>query len=501
MEYTNQLPFLSDVIDYGKDIEPYKLIQIYSGVGSGKNYWVKTLAEQGRSILFITSRKITAEVQAQNMGVNDSTSLTTWYKKKNAGKSVKPLVSCTYSAIESFIKKIYNADNPDTYIWNFFDLIIVDEAHSLITDADFASASFHVWSFICWMIKQENNSSKVILMSGTPEPLNNFLPDVTRRDKQFHLADYYEKCNHVDPKEVIIHRGESMSAVEIVGYWKEGKRIIYFAERIKRIKDLVTELRKYGIPDSDIGVSYSGDGKTIRFSKEMLEKKKRIEKSLKDNEQLPDDVKIFLSTTKNKEGINIWNDDIKIMFTESTQRAELIQMSARVRKGLDKLIVMTNLPENKKDDYKINIWKQYITKQLYNQIIEQYKHFITNENVKEYCLETIDGEEVMTCEKILDEGKIIDDIEKCFPYIKYDYFLQDFVIFKGKVYQEELCLSDNEDLKNAIFNWYVRATYVDTGEYANTGAEDFQEWFPYSHVYKVERIHERLPSLSTHAGD
>lgn len=149
----------------------------------------------------------------------------------------------------------------------------------------------------------------------------------------------------------------------------------------------------------------------------------------------------------------------------------------------------------------INIWKQYITKQLYNQIIEQYKYFITNENVKEYCLGIIDGKEIMACKKILDEDKIIDDIEKCFPYIKYDYFLQDFVIFKGKVYQEELYLSDSEELKDDIFRWNEIGTYVDTGEYTNTGAEDFQEWFPYSHVYKVERIHERLPSLSTHAGD
>ena len=69
----------------------------------------------------------------------------------------------------------------------------------------------------------------------------------------------------------------------------------------------------------------------------MLDKKKQIEESLKTAELLPDDVKIFLTTTKNKEGINIQNDDVKIMFAESSQRAELIQMAGRVRNGLDEL--------------------------------------------------------------------------------------------------------------------------------------------------------------------
>ena len=33
------------------DIEPYQIIEIYSGVGSGKNYWVEKLASEGKSII------------------------------------------------------------------------------------------------------------------------------------------------------------------------------------------------------------------------------------------------------------------------------------------------------------------------------------------------------------------------------------------------------------------------------------------------------------------
>ena len=59
--------YLSEVINYSTDIEPYTIIEIISGVGSGKNYWVETLAKQGKRILLITSRKITADAQAQKL--------------------------------------------------------------------------------------------------------------------------------------------------------------------------------------------------------------------------------------------------------------------------------------------------------------------------------------------------------------------------------------------------------------------------------------------------
>ena len=60
--------YLSEVIDYERDIEPYSLIEIYAGVGAGKNHWVTELVEQqGKSILLITSRKATAQAQANEI--------------------------------------------------------------------------------------------------------------------------------------------------------------------------------------------------------------------------------------------------------------------------------------------------------------------------------------------------------------------------------------------------------------------------------------------------
>ena len=52
---------LSDVIDYSKHIEPYRIIEIVSGVGSGKNYWVENTLMQNMRVLLITSRKAKVE--------------------------------------------------------------------------------------------------------------------------------------------------------------------------------------------------------------------------------------------------------------------------------------------------------------------------------------------------------------------------------------------------------------------------------------------------------
>ena len=110
--------FLSEVINYEKDIEPYKLILLHSGVGSGKNYWVQTLTEQGKNVLFITSRKITAEVQAENIQERKF-DLEEWNRNTVnripvGGKQY--LISRTNAWINHFARNIYNPEDSTTHI-------------------------------------------------------------------------------------------------------------------------------------------------------------------------------------------------------------------------------------------------------------------------------------------------------------------------------------------------------------------------------------------------
>ena len=70
-----QKPHLYEVIDFERDIKPYRLIRLYAGVGAGKNEWTEKLAEQGYSILVITSRANTATAQAKKLDAEEAPKL------------------------------------------------------------------------------------------------------------------------------------------------------------------------------------------------------------------------------------------------------------------------------------------------------------------------------------------------------------------------------------------------------------------------------------------
>lgn len=188
--------YLSDVIDLKRDILPYQIVQIFSGVGSGKNYWVETLSrmkgENGRpyNILLITSRKTTANAQAQKMKAERWIDLDE-FVGDGIGRKRQIKCVCTNSGIEQFTKKKYQKTNKKTHIWNEFDFIILDEAHSLATDATFSDAPFYVEQFIKWSVR-ENKKCHVILMSGTPEPIEWLFSKERKEDNRFNTCDWRE---------------------------------------------------------------------------------------------------------------------------------------------------------------------------------------------------------------------------------------------------------------------------------------------------------------------
>lgn len=474
MEDTKNGKYLSEVIDYEKDIAPYKLIQIYSGVGSGKNYWVQTLAEEGKNVLFITSRKITAEVQAQN--INEiKLDLEEWKRNTVNGIPVggkQYLISRTNAWINYFARNIYDPKDTTTHIWKYFDFIFLDEAHSVVTDATFADSSFQVWRFMSWVVSRKKCKSKVILMSGTPEPLMSLIPKKTRDKDWFNYIDYFKQCNHVEPKTVIIrHENKTGEAAKIIKkYYEKGQRIIYFTSSITNIIQLIEDLGKLKITENVIGVSFTDEEKKDEFSEYMLKKKENLEEALKTEELLPDDVRIFLTTTKNKEGINIQNTDIKIMFAESSQQAELKQMAGRVRNGLDELIVMYNLSRN---HYNVlNKWRRNFARRLLEDTLNDEEAFDHINDIYNAFVEKNDSPSFK---------QVIADIENNFPYLRFDFFRQKFLFFEGKQYGEDLATRDREKLEEWIEDW----DNIITPE-----KESFQKWFPYSTV----RLSEKPPT-------
>lgn len=450
--------YLADVIDFDKDIKPYRLIQIYSGVGSGKNTWVTTLADDGYSILLITSRKATADAQAKKMEATRFIDIDEVYTKEDSNE--QNLCICTNAGIEKFVKTVYDIDKPKTYIWNYFDFIILDEAHSLVTDATFTDAPFHVMKFLRH-IEDTENRCKLVFMTGTPEPIEWIFSNSTKMSGEYKYLDYYKDCVHVEPEQLILFPYKN-AAGEIVAQLKDHKdeRIIYFANRIEHIKKLVGELQERGVTEDEIGISYSDRTRDVSFSKRLTEKMDRIRESLVNEESIPQDIRIFITTTQNKEGINIIDSDIKLMFSECTQRTELIQIAGRVRKGLEALMVLYDTP-------------QYFTFMTDFEALRDRK-----------CLEKVNEafDQFLEVPIMSEEGnpqKVISNIEKSFSNIRFDYFTYQFELYAGRIRGSNQAQKDAHYVKECFSCWcqeYTDIHRLDKGE----GAINFQKWFPYS---------------------
>lgn len=535
---------VSDVVDLKRDILPYRLIQLVAGVGAGKNFWVRECLSKGKNpktkklfnVLLITSRAITADVQAANMEANRWIDLEALQKKGIGTKGHKTAV-VTNSGIEYFIKNRYQKDDPTTHIWNYFDFIILDEAHSLATDAVFADAPFYVLQFLARVL-DHNKDCHVILMTGTPRPVDwlfTLLKEQLEDDNDANFLDIYQECRHIEPRHVILERRLSAS-FDIVQELKKGKRILYFARTIKGIKELYErltkdkELKKIGISSHNIGIAYAdsranqkrekegmqdserkaptslgndeGEDYTEEskwFSAETLKLKDEIRASIEENGIIPGEIKILLTTSTFKEGVDICNEDIKVVFAESMIPAELVQMAGRLRKGIDELRVLYSLQDSKGFD---NIdYERYIDECCLSEVNNTYQEYYIKQ-IKEYDVNSY-GEKRLSppANAIYSYGESKEDLEKLialihhkFPNIRYDYFSDKFVLYKGKIEGNNYLIDAFERVSRYQRRWWIDVPVdPDDGEwFFVSGRTYFQSFFPYSKIELWDRRNATL---------
>lgn len=132
---------------------------------------------------------------------------------------------------------------------------------------------------------------------------------------------------------------------------------IKFITFFNHVDDVLSMEKEY---TDKVAVSFSKPTKIKDFKKrapESYEKMIETQKYLALNNKLPEDIIGFLSTSKNKEGINIKNDDIHYMFVESHIGVDIIQMAGRVRNKVDVLyIVVDSKPHlDFEDEYEAEI--------------------------------------------------------------------------------------------------------------------------------------------------
>lgn len=431
---------LSDVLK-GQDIvsEISQRICIISGVGSGKNTFVEKELVQYGNILYISSRRAKVNEILENNLCSDTIQ---WEKETS------DIVSVTNYGIERIVQNKTFGRNLREII-SHFDFVVVDEAHSLLTDATYADSSFHVFAFIEYVIAQYPKI-KVILMTGTPEPIERYLTQ-----KGYTIFDKRDECIHVLPK--VIRVVNKDFAFECIGKMPKGEKTVYYSNSATRIvsgdKSLIKRLCEINFSLDEIGICVS-EKSAKRLQKEykgLKEKCAQTKEAILKKRMLDEKCRILLTTSCLKEGVNIENDNIKIAFCESHVLSEIQQFAGRIRKGLDVLYVISDATQHMVTDdelhqhylelhYAIAVGKaaanEYLERAIKNKNSGLYmeRDFFDRGDIDaydlyqgEYSLASIGGSLV---------PMYIQMVESANPYLKFNHVAGQFDVFANKYIEQ-----------------------------------------------------------------
>lgn len=505
LETEGELPHLSETITYARDIAPYPFIGIHSGVGSGKNYFIDILArgysdpdERGQverfpaqTILLITSRRSKVnEIHGEKSPVRKDRRFGQWDNwssyayddeedfmdalehMRQIDCSADPLCSgtvtvyqrflpCTNAAIESYLRNQHIKSDSRTHLWNRFDMIVFDEAHAIKSDSNYQTAPYFTMRLLQETYKAQQQgltNCKIVMMTGTPSVLEDFYTP-----KKYHLIDRMALCRNVTPKKIsFIDRKQSRNLAEKM--LTDGTRCVFFFNRTRELMSFLKKLqKKYPDLTSSIAVSFSNDDKRKAFEKSHKEDFDRMvdtEKYIAKNQKLPDEIRLFLTTERNKEGINIRNTDVRTMVVESHVECSVVQMAGRLREGVDTLYIVTDSVPHEDSESAF----EWLSVQDGEIIASYNKQLDAHLKRLQY-----DPDEPFSGAAQQDEriSAMITFVEKKHPYIIFDPFLLRFRLYrdrrKSKLYYAKQNIrfdeakSDPHKLCELVRSWYPHA--------------------------------------------
>ena len=524
----NDLPekYLSDVIDLEQDILPYRIVHIIAGVGAGKNHWVNQIANTKRkgdanrySVLLITSRKATANAQASKMKAKrwiDLDAVMQIDQGIGIQRGDRKFV-VTNAGIEYFVKNKYKKEDESTHIWNRFDFIILDEAHSLSADAVFADSPFYVHQFLRQAV-HKNKNCHVIFMTGTPAPIDWLITDDLKAHGQFNLLDKFKECRHIEPDKVILEPLSS-AIFDVTEELKRGKKLIYFARTIARIKDIYVELcqnkdlKKCGFGAENICISFSDTEENIKRAKEMffkaneaipqiqldvdgiIDQMKAVREQLEQESLLPDDVKILITTSTLKEGVDIKNSDVKDIFAESMVPSTVKQMTGRLRNGVGCLRMLYNSEVSR---YKLIDYQRYTEKFCFDKINEAYTEYYKKKDDLERVIQdkepTPMTARLSLLSGLIEQADIVKYIHETFVNIRYDPFTDQFLWYTGREEGNDFDLKCIYQVLHEKGEWFTESPVWIDDEllHLESGETFFQSYFPYSEVLLWDRRYAAL---------
>lgn len=495
----SELPHLSDAIKYEIDIKPHRYIQIYAGVGSGKNTFINQFVNGDPEknipkmiVLVITSRRskvdelhadkeaeyaccvgkwgnMTAEVYDDGDWERFRDHLRTIQCEWGDQTFYQKSVACTNAFIEGYIRNVYDPNDPGTHIWNLFDMIVVDEFHSLVIDASYQSAPFYVNSLI-WEITHRIHLAEqkeagliddpydsitqplckhLILMTGTPSTVRQYpVPYLAP-----HVLDLMKTCVNVTPKNVWFL--DMKQARELMAQFQaQNRRSIYFTNHIlypedfcmgssmnpnamalsfsaKERRDALAAAAR--IPEDDRNEEQD---KQAQIYTDMLE----VEDSIANSSLIPSRFLLWVTTSRNKEGINIKDKDINDIFVESHNISDIIQMAGRVRHGAENLYIIVDAPGHKKELFPEDHLraKRYLAPDVRDLTKEtDLSKWVDNAFLKDICdknrIWDFYGNRTPSELPYRKEGhmirRYIEHIHNVEKYVRYDYFRNHFCYY------------------------------------------------------------------------
>lgn len=492
-------PTLIKVIKYEQDLKGHRYVQIFAGVGSGKNYFVERFIEGNKeydipkkTVLIITSRKAKVqEVLAEGNKNIEKRVRQQWdefyhlydedeYYDEDKIRTIvddwgnhhvyQKSVICTNAFIEQYLKYVYDPTSAVTHLWELFDIIIIDEVHSMIMDSTYQSAPFYINELVNEFLYRHQLADEnplcrrplceqIITMTGTREPIDLLSTSYI----QPKIIDKMDACKWVQPKNVRFIELKDAKK-QIAEKLASGERIIYFQNH--------TDLPEKFCAGTDIDCnlvvpSFSKDEKRRMLkttNKGLFNKMEAAEESMRKTGMLPQSVKLLLTTGRNKEGINIEDKDIKTMYVESHLFCDIAQMAGRVREGVDDLYIVVDAQGYMNFEYWFE--SDYEKRWIAGPTGAANSEFELLCNKEEARKEIYKNREAYTTIKEHDELEhYISMIHGKHSYAKYSYFDNEFKYYNirkvGMNYQ-----------RNSI------AKFDHIIERPKACASEFKKWFP-----------------------
>lgn len=369
--------YLGDLLDEKKYIDPYQVAMLIVGCGSGKTTLIKNWYEEGRKILYITSRAIKRKQDmssypewGRQLSICGNVSEFRKMMEEDRGIYVddEPYTDTQgrinrpgcYLPIQvaGMMEKDLPMIDPDPvlcevtgldyydYIWNAYDYIIVDECHFLMLDSTYMQATAKIWFMLKQFVKVCNDPNKhIIFMTATAECIVDFIK--TELNAKV-WDDFTGKTYSVKPTKVrFTHR--KLLNDEFKTHLANEEKFVYFTnEKTKPLDTLLWILAKIDVntdeDDIDSNKIDGSNGAYLHKNEEVYNNVKNnypVEykndqatiKSIIEKAMLPVDIKFAVMSPGFREAININNTDIKHVYIDSHLPCEIVQYAGRFRKA------------------------------------------------------------------------------------------------------------------------------------------------------------------------